>query len=316
MKFHYEAYDKMGQQASDVVEAANRAEAEEELRRRGLYVTSLSRGSRGKGAGGKGGAFGRSRRLKNLAIFCRQLYVLVSSGTPVMEALSALERQVSDPSWRRVIHAVRVDVEKGASLQEAMEKHPVYFDSVVRSMVAAGESGGNLVAMLDRLGTLVQSRLHVRKTVIGAMVYPVLLVGLAGAVMAVMLAFVVPRFAGLFEMLEVPLPPSTKVLITASDLIKGWWWAILIVLGGGVMGVKFWLSSPKGRRMVDTVLIRMPQLGTIVKSFAVARIVRLLGVLLDSRVPLIEALQLTRAGLSNSHYVELMTRAEDAVLRG
>ena len=321
MRFAYQAVDAGGKVVSDTVEAPDQNEAIENLRRRGLFVSEV-RPTSGtvapgpKRAGGRRKRMGTGRRLKNMAMFTRQLSVLVASGTPLVQALAALERQTKDVAWRDLIGTVRVRVEEGSTLSEAMAEHPQAFDAVARSLISAGESGGSFDVMLDRLAILCRKQLHVRSAVVGALIYPSLLICVACGVLALMLLFVLPRFAGLFETLDVELPPVTKILMTCSDALRAYWWAIPIIAGGAVFGARVWVKTEGGRRTVDTSMLRLPMVGAIVRSFAVARIARVLGVLLAGRVPLLEALGLARQTVSNYRYVELVTRAEDAVTRG
>ena len=322
MKFVYQAFDAAGKSVSNTVEAADPNEAMESLRRQGLYVTEIrpapagaALGYAGAGAPG-GGRMSRGRMLKNLAMFTRQLSVLMTSGTPLVQALGALERQSADKTWRGVIASLRVKVEEGATLSAAMELHPGVFDPVCRSLISAGESGGSFDQMLDRLATLTRRQLHVRNAVIGALVYPALLVAVAVAVLTTMLLFVLPRFATLFDTLDVALPPTTQMLMTASDLLRAYWWCVPLLAIGGGFGARAWLRSDAGRRSVDSILLRLPAVGPIVKNFAVARIARVLGVLINGRVPLLEALSLAKTTARNVHYVDLVARAEDAVTRG
>jgi len=318
MKIAYQAYDRSGGEVTGTLDAADAADAREVLSRRGLYVTELSDDAKESNerrslavaqASGRGG-------LKALAIFTRQFYVLVSSGTQAVPALTALERQMKDVQWRQVIGSIRARVEQGSSLSEAMEAFPGYFDSVYRSMISAGESSGCLAEMFGRLADLAQKRLHVQNTIRGALAYPVLLITVAVAVLTLLLLFVVPRFSELFESLGVALPPSTAVLIALSNALKGYWWAMLIALAGTVMGTRAWLGTKPGRRWRDSIMLRLPRFGPIFKSFATARIVRLLGILLEGRVPVLEALRLTRAATTNVHYAELVAHAQEVVARG
>lgn len=315
MKLAYQAHDSKGRQVSDMVEAPSVAEATQALRRKGLFITEIH--PAGVQAAGKA-AFdlGRGRRLKNLAMFMRQLHVLVASGTPVVEGLGALERQVKATNWREMIAQIRQNVEEGRSLSESMSAHPRYFDPVCISLVEAGESGGNLSPMLDRLANLTRRRLHVRNSVIGAIIYPSLLLVTAVVVMSMLLTLVVPRFAILFETLDVPLPASTEVLVGLGEFVGQYWWAVLVPGAVLLVALKLWFATPAGKRLRDTIVLRLPQIGRITKSFATAQIVRLLGILLKSRVPLLDALQLTRASTTNSHYTNLVAKAEEAVIRG
>jgi len=318
MKLQYLAYDNARNQVTGTTESPNINDATESLRRKGLYVIQI-----GEPAGEPAEPStrlttkpGRTGKLKQLVVFTKQLCVLVSSGTQLVEALGALERQTKQGPWRDTIVHLKSRVEEGAPLCEAMEEHSEYFDSVYCSLIAAGESGGNLTRMLDRLATLKQKQLRVRNSMIGAMVYPSMLVVIAAAVLTVLLVFVVPRFATLFETLDVPLPASTKALVDISEAFKSYWWAAAIVLAGAIVGLRFWLITPGGRQARDTAILGLPRIGDLVKSFATARITRLLGVLMEGRVPVLEALRLTRAAAGNVHYDRLIKNAEEQVSRG
>jgi type IV pilus assembly protein PilC len=318
MKFNYKAIGRDGAKISATIDAADAAEAMETLRRDGIFVSEIAEAS---AADVKAGDPTRQRisggkRLKHLVNFTRQIAVLVSSGTPLVQALVALERQAIDKQWRAVLERIRVLVEEGASLSAAMEKFPQYFDPICRSLISAGESSGKLEPMLDRLAKLVRKQLQIRTAISGAMVYPILLICIAMGVMVIMMTFVLPRFAGLFATLDTPLPPTTKVVMWMSDAVRGYWWAILIALGGAGAALKFWLASPGGKIAFDRASVQMPIFGPIVRSFATARIARLIGVQIDSHVPLLEALALTKSATENSLYAQLIANAEDAATRG
>jgi type II secretory pathway component PulF len=197
-----------------------------------------------------------------------------------------------------------------------MGQHPQYFDLVCRSLVAAGESAGNLPDMLERLAVLTRKQLHVRRSIVGATIYPSLLIVVALAVLVTLLTFVLPRFEELFKSLDTPLPPTTKLLMGFSSLVRTYWWAIIAGLIAAGIGAWATLRSPTGKCAVQTLVLRLPQFGPIVKSFSTARIARLLGMLLQGRVQLIEALQLTVGACANHHYATLVTGACDAVTRG
>jgi type IV pilus assembly protein PilC len=319
MRFAYQAIDSAGKAVSDTLEAADLTEAVDALRRQGLYVSDIRAASAGISYASprrRNKRMSTGRRLKNMAMFTRQLAVLVASGTPLVQALAALERQTKDVAWRDLVSSVRVKVEEGSTLAEAMAEHPKAFDAVARSLISAGESGGSFDVMLDRLAVLSRKQLQVRNAIIGAMIYPALLILVAIGVLALMLLFVLPRFAGLFETLDVELPPMTKMLMACSAFLRSYWWAIPIVGGGAFFGIRSWLQTTQGRRAVDRTLLKLPAVGMIVRSFSVARIARVLGVLLAGKVPLLEALGLARQTVSNHKYVDLVARAEEAVTRG
>lgn len=318
MRLAYSGFDSAGAAASGTLDASDAHEAAEMLRRQGIYATdvkSADQAATGNGGNAKGSK-GRGKHLKNLAMFTRQLSVLVSSGTPLVQSLAALERQTKDPHWRSIIATIRGKVEEGIPLSRAMESYPQTFDAICRSLIAAGESSGSFDTMLERLALLTKKQLQVRGAVIGALVYPSLLILISFGVLALMLLFVLPRFAGLFDTLGVALPPTTQMLMTLSGWLRGYWWTPPAVGAGVYFACRRWMLSGVNRRLVDNVLLRLPIVGGMFRSFSLARIARILGVLLVGKVPLLEALSLTRQTVRNLLYVELMTKAEDAVVRG
>jgi type II secretory pathway component PulF len=197
-----------------------------------------------------------------------------------------------------------------------MAAHGDYFDPVCRSLICAGEQGGRLDVMLERLATLIRQQVKVRKTVQGAMIYPALLSCIAVVVVAAMLGFVLPRFEGLFKSLDTPLPTTTRWLMSASNILRGYWWAFLAVAAALVTALRLWAATPAGRLRLDRLAVTAPQLGNLTRSFATARIARMLGTLLDGKVALLDALDLTRQSMPNTLYIDLLTRAHDAVVRG
>jgi type II secretory pathway component PulF len=246
----------------------------------------------------------------------RQLSVLVSTGTTMVEAISSLERQLPESPFRAIIADVRARVEEGAQFSEALAAHPRWFDPVCRSLVAAGESGGQLDAMLRRLASLLRQQLKVRSTVISAMVYPSVLIFVSIIVLIAMVGFVMPRFEGLFTTLGADLPASTRFLMNIGAFVRtDWYWILGTLIASGV-GLKLWLGSAAGRLWLDGVVLKLPQISKVVRSLATARITRVLGVLIEGKVPLLEALHLTREATGNSRYAALIDRAIELVTRG
>ena len=316
MRLAYRAIDRTGQEVNDLLEAAGLEEAGEELRRRGLLVTSLTEDSRTPVQRRHRSAGRRGRRLKELAMFSRQLALLVRTGTPLADALGALESQLAPGPWRATVADLHRRVEEGTTLSDAMERHPGYFDQVCQSLIAAGESSGQLDGMLDRFAHLTRQQLKIWRTVSGAMIYPILLALVGVAVVVLMLGFVLPRFTGLFETLDAPLPPTTKVLMALSASLRSFWWAYTAAAVAVVTGVALSLRSPAGRRAMGSAVVELPWLGGIARDLLTARFARLLGVLLGSQIPLLEALSITRRSTGNGRYAELVAEAEESVVRG
>ncbi len=314
MSFTYTAYDRNGREVSGTIDAGSEHEALEEIRRKGLFPTHVGRQK--QGASHRGGGRAPRGALKNLVFTLRQLAVLSATGTPIVDALIAVERQTSDARWQAILADVRRRVEEGATLAEAMGSHPEAFNAVCRSLVAAGETAGNLGIMLERLARLIRRQQRVRSAMVGALVYPALLISVSIGVLIVMIALVMPRFAEMFESLDAPLPASTEILMDLSAWLRGYWWAVLGTLVVFACGLGAWLSTPGGRAARDRVMLRLPVIGSLVRSMSAGRIARLLSVLLASRIPLVEALELTRNTMTNREYRLLLDGSIERVTKG
>ncbi len=318
MRLAYQAYDSKGKVVKDTIDAPNAAEATTTLRSRGLFITSIKKAeAEDSRAGGRGWRIGGGGSgLKGLAMFTRQLQVMLETGTPIVQALAALKRQIDSPDWRKTIGQLSDRVEEGVALSEAMKDHPGRFDPIYRNLVAAGETSGKLPLMLDRLASLTRKQLHTRNTVVGALVYPTLLLCVALGVLCLMLVVVLPRFGDLFTTLDLPLPPTTKVLMFCSGILISYWWVILLVVVSLGVGAFIWLRTDHGKQTIYAAMLSLPMVGKVTRSFATARIARLLGVLMDSHLPLLEVLDLIHAGTVNVHYRHLLNDAREAVMQG
>jgi type II secretory pathway component PulF len=319
VKFEYSGYDQSGKPATGQCEAGGLDEATDKLRRQGVFVVSIHEavGGASKASNGpKKPRKGRKPSAKVIAQFARELAVLVSTGTPIADAIESLEKQAGTEQWREVVGSVRRRLEEGEALSDALESRSDVFDAVFCSLVAAGESSGQLDRMLNRLASLTRRQAHVRSSVMAAMMYPILLTGVCVIVLGLMLGVVLPRFSGLFETLDTPLPASTEFLVAVSQLMLGYWWIGLpAALGAGWAGV-WWLRTPAGRRAFERAMLRAPKVGQIVRAFGTARVARILGTLLDAKVPMIEAIGLTRRSVGHHAFVDMLNRAERAVTRG
>ncbi len=317
MKFRYQAFDRAGAARSAVVEAASMADAQESLRREGLFVSSVVAAEDAPaGSSARRSLSLGSSRVKSIASFTRQMSVLIGTGTRVADALLAMERQARDARFKDVVAGVRRRVEEGSTLSDAMHANPGWFDPVAVSLVRAGESSGRLDQMLQRLSDITLQRLRVRQTIAGAMVYPLLLIKISVGVLTTMMVFVLPRFTGLFTTLQVPLPPTTRALMAASDFLTRFWWLVLGALIAATVAAVLWVRSPSGRASVDRALVRLPMLGRLTRSFATARLARVLGLLMDAKVPLLESLDLVRLSMGNGEYRALLDHTSAHVQKG
>jgi type II secretory pathway component PulF len=319
MKVVYEGFDLAGKPVTGCLDVAAVAEAPEQLRRQGVLATKVRERDAQAGPAQAPVSVARTGRRgsgRDLVSFFRQLSILTATHTPLVQALEAIERQTAPGEWRSVIVDMRTRVEEGSTLAAAMEAHADRFDAVARSMVAAGESGGRMDVMLQGVANLVRQQYQVRRAVVGALVYPVVLIAVSLGVLMVTLFFVLPQFQQLFDTLHAPLPPTTKALIVIATTAKANWWLLLAGIGA-VVGAGMWgWRSPAARAALDHALVRAPKIGPMLRSFATARIARVLGVLLGARIPMLDAIQLVRRGTSNACYARLLEDAENAVSRG
>ena len=320
MKLAYKAWDAGGKLVANVIDAADVGEARENLRKQGLFVEELHEAGAGERLATKPSRrvrkAGKGSRLKSLSGFCRQMYVLIKTGTPIVQALEGVERQTRDPNFKLVIGDVRLRVEEGVPLSEAMEAHPEYFDAISRSLIHAGESAGKLPIMLERISTLARKQAAVRGSIIGSMIYPTLLITVQLSVHVVMMFFVMPRFGQMFEDMDAPLPPSTQALMAFSTFVREYWWGVLGGIVAVIVGLVMWLKSGPGKALWDSFVVRVPLFGTMVRNFATARIARMTGILLDSYLPLLEVIGLVKETCNNRHYRDMMAKAEKAVTYG
>jgi type IV pilus assembly protein PilC len=321
MKIAYKGFDRSGKAVRGVVDAGDSRDAAEMLRKQGIIATDLTAASAGDldapvMHSKQRVRFGGGKRLDSVVFMCRQLSLLIATGTPLVDAIQSLENQSHKGEWRNTLAGLREKLEEGKTLAEAMGAYPAYFDAVCRSMVAAGESGGKLDVMTDRLGTLLRQQAKIRKTVTHAMIYPAMLMVVALGVMIAMIGFVLPRFEGLFKSLDTELPVMTKVLMDVSHVLRAYWPFITGGVVAAVVGGFVYLRSAAGKRLIDTLSLRIPKLGTFTRVYATARIIRVLATLLEGKVPLLDALALAKHSVPNTYYIALMRRAEESVLRG
>jgi type IV pilus assembly protein PilC len=243
--------------------------------------------------------FGGGVPSKDLAIFTRQFSVMIDAGLPLVQCLEILGGQQENKTFARVLQQTRMDVEGGASLADAMRKHPKAFDDLYTNMIAAGEAGGILDTILKRLATYIEKNVKLKAQVKGAMVYPVSVIGIAVVVIAVILWKVIPTFAAMFAGLNAELPLPTRFVIALSN----WLVRLLpfLVIGGIllVVGFKRYYATHGGRRVVDKAILKAPIFGTLMRKIAVARFCRTLSTLISSGVPILDGLEITARTAGN-----------------
>jgi type IV pilus assembly protein PilC len=271
------------------------------LRRDQILVTQINP-VREKAAqqGGAKKVRGKAVSPKSLAVFTRQFSVMIGAGLPLVQCLEILGTQEEDKNFSAVILATRADVESGASLADAMKKHPKAFDSLFTNMIAAGEAGGILDTILKRLATYIEKAVKLKSQVKSAMVYPVAVIVIAAVVVGAILWKVIPTFATLFAGLGADLPLPTRIVIALSNGVVRFMPFILVGIGAAVFGVRAYYNTPAGQMVIDRLLLKMPVLGLLLRKIAVARFCRTLSTLLASGVSILEALDITARTAGNA----------------
>ncbi len=260
--------------------------------------------------------FKKKVKSKEISIISRQLATMVNSGLTLIRALNILEQQTENPLLAGIIADVRTRVEQGSSLSASMEAHPEVFNHLYVSMVRAGEVGGALDETLIRLADTLESQVRLRSKVKSAMAYPVVVLGLIILIVSGMLLFVVPIFQKMYEDLGGTLPVPTRMLINFSNLITTFWWLVLALIVGGVIGFRRWKKSPDGRRTWDRLKLRAPILGKVVQKVAISRFARTLSVLSRTGVPVLQALDIVSTTSGNSLVSDAIADVQASVKRG
>jgi len=259
---------------------------------------------------------GGSVTSKEIAVFFRQFSVMIDAGLPLVQCLEILGANQENAYFQKTLTAVRTTVEGGSTLANAMRMHPKIFDDLSTNMIEAGETGGILDIILQRIAAYVEKAVKLRSAVKSALIYPVAVVGIAVLVVGALLKFVVPIFANLFLGLGVALPLPTRITIGLSNFVSSFWWLFLVGGIGAVVGVKQARKSPKGRYFFDKMLLGFPVIGMLLRKIAVARFTRTLGTLITSGVPILEGLSITARTSGNAVLEEALMRVRKAIEEG
>ena len=255
-------------------------------------------------------------KLKDLAVFSRQFATMVNSGLPILRALSILGDQTENKELQKVLVQVRLDVEQGASLSGAMDKHPKAFSDLYVAMVKAGETGGVLDNVLLRLADNIEKEVELRRKVKSAMTYPVVVVMLVGLIMSAMLLFVVPQFKSIYAQLGGTLPVPTQILLTASNAVRTYWYVFALFFFGVSFGFRRYKKTDRGRAQVDAVKLKVPVFGSLFHKTALARFSSTLGMLLRSGVPILQALDIVADTVNNKVISRAVGDVQGAVREG
>lgn len=260
--------------------------------------------------------FGGGVPSQNIAVFTRQFSVMIDAGLPLVQCLEILGNQQDNKTFKRALIQVRQDVESGSNLADSMRKHPKIFNDLYTNMVAAGEAGGILDTILQRLATYIEKSVKLNAQVKSAMIYPVAVISIACMVVAVILWKVIPVFAALFESLGAELPLPTRVVIALSNFIAAFWWLIGMLIVATIFAIRKYHATYKGKRVLDGILLKMPILGMLLRKIAVARFCRTLATLTSSGVPILDGLSITARTAGNSIVEDAIMATRKSVEEG
>ncbi len=329
-KFKYTAIDQNGKQKIGTVDAASQSDASSKLSGMGLMPTSIAEGggsasrkSSSKGSkpvkGKKNGlSFGKVIKSEDLCTFTRQLATLLQAGLPLLRAIEVMIRQERNLRFKAVLEQLGDQVKSGNSFSDGLSQHPKIFERLYVNMVRAGEAGGVLDVVLSRLAGFMEKALKTKKKVKTAMVYPIVVVGVAVLIVALLMVVVVPKFQAIFDdMLEgAALPAPTQFVINISNFVRGNFVVTLLLIVVLFFGFRFFLRTNYGARIFNWCAIALPKVGDLVRKVNIARITRTFGTLLSSGVPILQSITITKDITGNSFYSDALARIHDSVRDG
>jgi type IV pilus assembly protein PilC len=306
--FEYEGKDKNGKLVRGEMRAGGEAMVSASLRRQGILITKLKKR---RMSGGK------SIKQKDIAIFTRQLSTMMRAGVPLIQSFDIVARGSPNPRLTRLLTDIRSDVETGTSLSSAFRKHPLFFDALYCNLVEAGEAGGILETLLDRLAIYQEKTMAIKNKIKSALIYPIAVLVVAFVVLAVIMIFVIPAFKDVFSSFGADLPLPTLIVIAMSEFFVKYWYLIFGFLGGGIyFFMESWKRSEKMQRAMDRLLLRVPVFGALVNKSAVARWTRTLSTMFAAGVPLVEALDSVGGASGNAVFADATEQIQKDVSTG
>jgi type IV pilus assembly protein PilC len=306
--FEWEGKDRNGKIVKGELRAGGEAMVSATLRRQGILVNKVKK-RRVSG--------GSSIKQKDIAVFTRQLATMMRAGVPLLQAFDIVARGATNPRLARLLNDIRQDVETGTSLSSAFRKHPMYFDALYCNLVEAGETGGILEALLDRLAIYQEKTVAIKNKIKSALTYPIAVLVVAFIVVAVIMIFVIPAFKDVFTSFGADLPAPTLIVIAMSEFFVSYWWAIFGSIGGGLyFFIQSWKRSEKMQKRMDRILLKIPVFGDLLYKSAVARWTRTLSTMFAAGVPLVEALDSVGGAAGNAVFQEATEQIQRDVSTG
>ena len=325
--FQYEAMDHTGKEVKDSIDAATQEEAQQLIRQKGFFVTKIAeraaKAKKGKSAPKKAGGRRKKKSFtigkisnKQLCTFTRQLSTLQDAGLPILRSLKILEGQCKPGVLKNSLGDVVEDIEGGSTLSEAFSKHPKAFDRLYCNMIKAGEAGGALEAILQRLADFKEKAQTLKRRIKGAMVYPIVVIFVACVIVGFILYFIIPKFEVIFLDFGVDLPKMTTFLISASHVVINKFYLVILVPVVFWIIVKLLYRNKTGAYILDRIKLMIPVMGAILEKSTVARTTRTLGTLVQSGVPILEALNIVRDTAGNAVFERAFSRIYDSIREG
>jgi type IV pilus assembly protein PilC len=311
--FTFSGKDASGQKISGERMAPNKQALAQSLRRERITPGAI----REKGKEFSMPTFGSGKvKTKEIAIFFRQFSVMIDAGLPLVQCLEILAANQENQAFQKVLTGVRTTVEGGATLANAMRGYPIVFDDLTTNMIEAGETGGILDIILQRLATYVEKAVRLKSAVKSALIYPIAVVSMAVLIVGALLKWVVPIFANLFAGLGVNLPLPTRIVMGLSSFVQTFWWVFFAGVFAVFFGIKQIRKHPRGRYYFDKLLLHIPVIGTLLRKIAVGRFTRTLGTLITSGVPILEGLTITAKTSGNAVLEEALMKVRKAIEEG
>jgi type IV pilus assembly protein PilC len=321
-KFAYKALNKDGKDVFGIIEAESQALAINDVRSLGLYPTKVREASKSderrarKEKGGISEFYIGGVKTKQIVIMTRQLATLIDAGLPLLRSLNVLIAQLKPCKLRDILREISEDIKAGATFSDGLAKHPKVFDRLFVNMVRAGEVGGLLETVLNRLAMFMERRQALKRRVRGALIYPIAVVVIATGIVSFLLVRVVPVFAEIFTEFGKPLPAPTQFLVNAGNFMQYRWWLLLCIVSGIAITIKLLGKSHTVKRVMDRVVLRIPLIGDLVIKVAVARFARTLGTLITSGVPILNALKITKETIGNEVVQNAVQTVHDSIKEG
>ena len=308
------AETKRGRKLKGEIDAANETIALNQLKKRNFKIRKLK--LKPKDLLGNISFLKPKVTNKDIVIFTRQFSTMIDAGLPLVQGLTILAEQSENPTFKTILKEITKDVEGGSTLAEAMKKHPKVFDDLFVNLVAAGEVGGILDTILRRLSTFIEKAEKLKSQVKGALTYPAVVVGIAIIVIAVILVFVIPVFEDMFKSFGSALPAPTQLVVDMSRFLKGNIHWVILAFGGLIYGLKRYRRTASGRKQIDTLLLKLPVFGELLKKTAVARFTRTLGTMIGSGVPILDALEIVARTAGNVVIEEIIYEVRSSIAEG